>query len=86
MPIQSEIIHRGWKKIDIFDLRFIFLISVLKWSENVFFPKLEGSVSVISSDTLCKDANARFTTVPLKPLSARMPYAINIFNFEKLSI
>ena len=24
---------------------------------------------MISSDTLCKDGNARFTTIPLKPLS-----------------
>ena len=30
---------------------------------------LKGTVSVISSDPLCKDANVWFTTVPLKALS-----------------
>ena len=30
---------------------------------------LKGTVSVISSEPPYKDANARFTTVPLKPLS-----------------
>ena len=30
---------------------------------------LKGTVSVILSDLLCKDGNARFTKVPLKPLS-----------------
>ena len=29
----------------------------------------QGTVSVISSDPPCKDVNARFTTVSLKPLS-----------------
>ena len=31
--------------------------------------KLKGTVSVISSDPQCKDDNARFTTVPLKPFT-----------------
>ena len=30
---------------------------------------LKGTLSIISSDPPCKDANAQFTTVPLKPLS-----------------
>ena len=30
---------------------------------------LKGTVSVISSDSSCKDDDARFTTVPLKPFS-----------------
>ena len=28
---------------------------------------IEGTVSVVSSDPPCKDGNARFTNVPLKP-------------------
>ena len=35
------------------------------------FPFIKGTVSVISSDTPCKDGIARFPTVPLKPLSYR---------------
>jgi len=31
--------------------------------------KIKGTVSVISSEPSCKDSNAQFTTVPLKPLS-----------------
>ena len=31
--------------------------------------RIKRTVSVISSDPLCKDGNARFTTVPLKALS-----------------
>ena len=30
---------------------------------------MNGTISVISSDPLCEDGNARFTPVPLKPLS-----------------
>ena len=30
---------------------------------------LKGKLRVISSDPLCKDANARLKTMPLKPLS-----------------
>ena len=30
---------------------------------------IKGTVSVTSNDPLCKEDNARFTTVPLKPLS-----------------
>ena len=30
---------------------------------------IKGNVSVISSDSSCKDDNAWFTTVPLKPFS-----------------
>ena len=33
------------------------------------FSFFKGTVSVISSDPLCKYDNARFTTVPLKALS-----------------
>ena len=29
---------------------------------------LKGTVSVILDDPPCKDGNARFTTIPLKPL------------------
>ena len=31
------------------------------------FASLQGTVSVISSDPPCKDVNAEFTTVPLRP-------------------
>ena len=33
----------------------------------------KGTVSLIPSDPLCKDGNARFTTVPLKALSDQVP-------------
>ena len=33
------------------------------------FQNLKGTVSVFSSDSPCRDGNARFTTVPLKPLT-----------------
>ena len=33
------------------------------------FSKVKGTVSVISSDSSCKDGNARLTTIPSKPLS-----------------
>ena len=36
---------------------------------NIHF--IKGTVSVISSDPQCKEGNARFTTVPLKPLCVR---------------
>ena len=34
--------------------------------------RLKGTVSVISSDPPCKDSNARFTTVPFKPLTVHV--------------
>ena len=36
------------------------------FNENIF---IKGTVSVMSSDPPSKDSNARFTSVPLKPLS-----------------
>ena len=36
--------------------------------------RIKRTVSVISSDPLCKDGNARFTTVPLKALSGLVKY------------
>ena len=35
----------------------------------VSYSMVKGIVSVISRDSLCKDGNARFTTIPLKALS-----------------
>ena len=34
---------------------------------HIYLNKLKGTVSVISSDSPCKDDSVRFTTVPLKP-------------------
>ena len=42
---------------------FKYLAFCLFFSEIV----IKGTASVISSDPPCKDGNARFTTVPLKP-------------------
>ena len=44
------------------------------------------TVSVISSDPSCKDGNARFTTIPLKPLSDQVFVRYQCFGFFKLFI
>ena len=45
----------------------------IKSKPNIFFNLsaercFKGTVNVVLSDSLCKDGNARFTTVPLKSL------------------
>ena len=37
-------------------------------NQNIFFLDFKGTVSVILGDPPRKDGNARFTTIPLKPL------------------
>ena len=54
------------------------------WSRSKYI--LKGTVSVISSDPLGKDNNARFTTVPLKALSDQVWIGYPCFCFYKLFI
>ena len=61
--------------------RFCILSYFVFWMSHFVYPQcaslicvltecLKGIVSEIPSDTPCKEYNARFTTVPLKPLTA----------------
>ena len=47
---------------------FSFTVPLSNSNKDIFLD-IKGIVSLISSDPGCKDVNARFTTVPFKPLS-----------------
>ena len=54
-------------------------------SAKTSFPAfLKGTVSVISSNPLCKNGNARFTNLPLKALSDQVWNRYSCFGSSKL--
>ena len=68
------------------ELYFIFSICVYLLKRNyeiMFFDLTEG---VLSNNPLCKNGNARFTTVPLKALSGQFWIRYSWFCFFKLFI
>ena len=57
---------------------FVYKTSVLQFLGGVKI-QLKGTVIVFSSDPPCKDDNAQFTTVPLKPCPSKYELDINVF-------
>ena len=55
------------------------------WKLSFFFNLINGTISVISSDSPCKDGNAWFKTVPLKAFSDQVWIIYQCFYFLKCS-